>query len=361
MTSLVAYDSSDSSEDESSHDSAPKVYNYTSNYNGAVFPISSPSARCASTSPRPKNVIDHGVKERKQTLDAPSDERTSTQTSLQCKDYLGLHTCSDEDSDSVSEDCDGASSKSATTENDTSQQSTASQLAEGVLSNAATTDSNISSLDAVNRDSCFTPCNETNTTDSLVNVPSSEFWSGQTQVSYRWKSNVTYSMNDLSGANKASSYHQLNPTSQSMRNPKKKMKLSETGCSMTATNKLSYKSKPLMKTCFYVHHYVKPVLHQTLPNQLPRKKSKDFLSHSGAVNRVKWCTPQYSHLLMSISMDRTVKVWNAFSDQQMQPLQEFHCHDKAVKGAAWCSGGKQIITASYDKTSKLLDVETGNK
>ncbi len=118
------------------------------------------------------------------------------------------------------------------------------------------------------------------------------------------------------------------------------------------------------KSCLYVHHKISPYINQSAPRHrcsFPRKKVTSLQGHSGAVNRIHWCTlPQYSHLLLSVSMDQLVKVWSVFSAADHQCAQTFTRHTKAVKDGKWCSSGKRIITCGYDRYAYLFDVEKGS-
>ena len=127
-------------------------------------------------------------------------------------------------------------------------------------------------------------------------------------------------------------------------------------------NKTTNEKKLLLKRLplFYVHHKIAPFVNQASPACRPSKnKLLDIHdAHSGVVNRVQWCCKQYSHLLASASMDKSVKVWNIFSKQTLL-MQSFSSHEKAVRDVQWSANGRDILTASFDKTARLFDVETG--
>ena len=121
-------------------------------------------------------------------------------------------------------------------------------------------------------------------------------------------------------------------------------------------------SLPVKKSCFTVHHKIAPHLH-TVPsstNRIPNKVLRVLPGHSGTVNRIHWGTPEYSHLLLTASMDTTVRVWNVLSSRDSDPcVRTLKVHSKAVKAARWSPCGRQILSCSYDKFAKLTDVECG--
>jgi len=116
------------------------------------------------------------------------------------------------------------------------------------------------------------------------------------------------------------------------------------------------------KPCFMVHHKVAPHLHtvRNNTNRIPRKVLRVLSSHSGTVNRIHWNVPEHSNLLLTASMDATVRVWNVLSSRDCDPcIRTLRVHSKAVKMARWSNCGRQILSCSYDKLVKLTDVEHG--
>jgi len=116
------------------------------------------------------------------------------------------------------------------------------------------------------------------------------------------------------------------------------------------------------KSCFVVHHKLAPHLHTVTrnTNRIPRKILHVLPGHSGTVNRIHWNIAEYSHLLLTASMDATVRVWNVLSSRDSDPcVRTLKVHSKAVKAARWSACGRQILSCSYDKFAKLTDVECG--
>ncbi|XP_054825940.1 WD repeat-containing protein 25 [Eublepharis macularius] len=80
--------------------------------------------------------------------------------------------------------------------------------------------------------------------------------------------------------------------------------------------------------------------------------------HSGAVNIVRWCPVQkWSHMLLSASMDKTVKVWDAVDRGCC--LKTYSCHTCAVRDAQWAPCGSSILSGGFDSMLYLTDIESG--
>lgn len=80
--------------------------------------------------------------------------------------------------------------------------------------------------------------------------------------------------------------------------------------------------------------------------------------HQGPVNTVQWCpVPQHSHLLLSASMDKTFKVWDAVESGRC--LRVYTCHRGAVRDACWTPCGRRLLTGAFDDLCAVTDVETG--
>ncbi|AWP16404.1 putative WD repeat-containing protein 25 [Scophthalmus maximus] len=104
---------------------------------------------------------------------------------------------------------------------------------------------------------------------------------------------------------------------------------------------------------------VKPYLARKLDAAgIPRKLLMSLGGHQGPVNTVQWCpVPHRSHLLLSASMDKTFKVWDGAESGQC--LRVYTCHSGAVRDACWTPCGRHLLTGSFDNTSVITDVETG--
>jgi pre-mRNA-processing factor 17 len=68
--------------------------------------------------------------------------------------------------------------------------------------------------------------------------------------------------------------------------------------------------------------------------------------------------PKYGHLLLSSSMDGTVRVWDTVNDKRC--MRSYHGHKEAVRGAHFRpNDGIDFLSFSFDKKIKIWDVETG--
>ncbi|KAL2098689.1 hypothetical protein ACEWY4_005169 [Coilia grayii] len=110
-----------------------------------------------------------------------------------------------------------------------------------------------------------------------------------------------------------------------------------------------------------VSEKVCPYLGQKLGRmELPRRTLLQLQAHQGPVNTVQWCpAPHTSHLLLSASMDRTVKIWDGAESGRC--LRTMSAHSAAVRDACWSPCGRRLLSGSFDTTATLTDVETGSE
>ncbi|XP_043930497.1 WD repeat-containing protein 25 [Protopterus annectens] len=116
---------------------------------------------------------------------------------------------------------------------------------------------------------------------------------------------------------------------------------------------------PSPSTFYTVSDFIQPYLETSGRSyDIPKDMIFHMNAHSGPVNRVHWCpVRQYSHLLLSASMDNTIKVWNAVDTGTC--LRTYSCHSSAVRDAQWSSCGTRILSGGFDSMLYLTDTETG--
>ncbi|XP_061468134.1 WD repeat-containing protein 25 [Rhineura floridana] len=92
--------------------------------------------------------------------------------------------------------------------------------------------------------------------------------------------------------------------------------------------------------------------------EIPRNLIFNMTDHSGPVNAVRWCPVQrWSHMLLSASMDKTVKVWDAVDRGCC--LKTYSCHTCAVRAVQWSPCGRSVLSGGFDSMLHLTDIETG--
>ncbi|XP_073205748.1 WD repeat-containing protein 25 isoform X1 [Lepidochelys kempii] len=110
-----------------------------------------------------------------------------------------------------------------------------------------------------------------------------------------------------------------------------------------------------------VSEFIKPYLASKYKStEIPRNLVFQMSKHSGPVNKVQWCPVQgWSHMLLSTSMDKTFKIWNAVDTGCC--LKTYSCHSCAVRTAEWSLCGRRILSGGFDSMLHLTDVETGTQ
>ncbi|NXP74895.1 WDR25 protein, partial [Ramphastos sulfuratus] len=94
--------------------------------------------------------------------------------------------------------------------------------------------------------------------------------------------------------------------------------------------------------------------------ELPKTLIFHMSKHSGPVNEIQWCpVREQSHMLLSASMDKTVKIWDAVDTGCC--LKTYSFHSCAVRAAQWSSCGRRILSGGFDSMLHLTDVETGKQ
>ncbi|KAL8007521.1 putative WD40/YVTN repeat-like-containing domain superfamily, dynein regulator LIS1 [Plasmopara halstedii] len=89
---------------------------------------------------------------------------------------------------------------------------------------------------------------------------------------------------------------------------------------------------------------------------LPKKCIHKWMGHTKGVQAIE-LFPKYGHLLLSGSMDNTVRIWDVYNERKCQRIYEGH--SGAVRGINFSTDGKQFLSCSFDRFIQLWDTETG--
>eukprot|EP01053_Blabericola_migrator_P000805 Blabericola_migrator_1__804@NODE_11_length_24785_cov_110_100736_g8_i0_p5_GENE_NODE_11_length_24785_cov_110_100736_g8_i0NODE_11_length_24785_cov_110_100736_g8_i0_p5_ORF_typecomplete_len560_score88_75WD40/PF00400_32/9_4e09WD40/PF00400_32/0_00056WD40/PF00400_32/5_5e03WD40/PF00400_32/0_0002WD40/PF00400_32/6_7WD40/PF00400_32/0_044WD40/PF00400_32/0_036ANAPC4_WD40/PF12894_7/6_9e06ANAPC4_WD40/PF12894_7/7_5e06ANAPC4_WD40/PF12894_7/0_0016ANAPC4_WD40/PF12894_7/3_1e07ANAPC4_WD40/PF12894_7/58eIF2A/PF08662_11 len=102
----------------------------------------------------------------------------------------------------------------------------------------------------------------------------------------------------------------------------------------------------------------KAVLDSTLERTyaLPKKVVHTFRGHTKGINRIRWF-PKTAHLLLSGSMDATVKIWGVEEENRL--IATYKGHTKAVKDINFTCDGRHFYSAGFDCLINYTDTEYG--
>jgi pre-mRNA-processing factor 17 len=89
---------------------------------------------------------------------------------------------------------------------------------------------------------------------------------------------------------------------------------------------------------------------------LPKTQVHAWRGHSGGVQRME-LFPGSAHLLLSCSLDSTVKIWDYYNDRQCK--RTYTGHSQAVRDVKFSLDGRQFYSAGFDTLTRLWDTETG--
>jgi len=110
---------------------------------------------------------------------------------------------------------------------------------------------------------------------------------------------------------------------------------------------------------------------EVLSGKVPRTCIRTLKGHSKAVSTVSFF-PEYGHLLMSTSLDGSIRVWNAEMEKSRRSSQclRVFCDDidvnvkrnnVAIRDGRFSPDGRVIGTAGYNGIVNIWDVESGQK
>lgn len=87
---------------------------------------------------------------------------------------------------------------------------------------------------------------------------------------------------------------------------------------------------------------------------ISKPKNQDHPVNS--VNAIR-LFPRYGHILISANLDGTVKLYDLYNERRC--LRTFYGHTRGVRDIQFNYDGGQFLSASFDRTIKLWDTETG--
>jgi pre-mRNA-processing factor 17 len=89
---------------------------------------------------------------------------------------------------------------------------------------------------------------------------------------------------------------------------------------------------------------------------IPKKWLHTWAGHTKGVQKIEFL-PHTGHLLLSASMDHTLKIWDVQTHKKC--LRTYLGHTEAVRDVGFTYDGSRFISASYDRYVKVWDTETG--
>ena len=89
---------------------------------------------------------------------------------------------------------------------------------------------------------------------------------------------------------------------------------------------------------------------------MPKAMIHRFTYHTSSVTNVEMF-PTYGHLILSCSLDSTIKIWSLFNDRQC--IQTYIGHSQGVRDCAFTKTGFRFVSCCFGKRLKLWDTEKG--
>lgn len=92
-------------------------------------------------------------------------------------------------------------------------------------------------------------------------------------------------------------------------------------------------------------------------NRIPKKTKTTYAGHEKGVQAVRWF-PRTGHLLLSASLDTSIRIWEA--DGKQSCMRTYHGHYNTVRDIQFADiRGMNFYSVAFDKTVLNWDTETG--
>lgn len=89
---------------------------------------------------------------------------------------------------------------------------------------------------------------------------------------------------------------------------------------------------------------------------LPKRCIHTWKGHTKGVQAIE-LFPRVGHLLLSGSLDHSLRIWDVMNDRECQRV--YNGHTGAVRGIHFSNDGRQFLSCSFDRFIRLWDTETG--
>lgn len=101
-----------------------------------------------------------------------------------------------------------------------------------------------------------------------------------------------------------------------------------------------------------------------MENFIPKQLIHTWTGHTKAITTIR-LFPNSAHLLLSGAMDCKIKIWDVYNEREVQYFinikvkRTYTGHTKGIRDLCFDSEGTRMLSCSYDRWTKLWDVETG--